>query len=183
MSREVRRIPIDWQHPTEPNRHTGKLEPVGLCGDLPAALARWEDEGRDIANRTGFEWEWALKTDLKDYDSEDDLHAYVTAQHVVNRPRRGDYMPVWPEGVTLGWCLYETISEGTPVTPVFATAGDLVDHLTTVGDWNGPYRRKAAEQLVNDGCSFGTLFVTGGKLFNSAQDADVLAALPKGEQS
>ena len=36
-----------------------------------------------------------------------------------------DYMPEIPEGTPVGWQLYETTSEGTPVSPVFATLEEL----------------------------------------------------------
>jgi hypothetical protein len=36
-----------------------------------------------------------------------------------------------PEGE--GWQVWETVSEGSPITPVFPTADALIDHLATVG--------------------------------------------------
>jgi hypothetical protein len=32
-----------------------------------------------------------------------------------------------------GWQVWETVSEGSPITPVFATADELIEHLCTVG--------------------------------------------------
>ena len=77
----------------------------------------------------------------------------------------------------LGWCLYETVSEGSPVTPVFATAEELIEHLATEGiDWDHkPYRREAAEALVRSGHSMGSFVVAGGQLFDGARDLDLLA--------
>jgi hypothetical protein len=44
----------------------------------------------------------------------------------------GSYRPDWPDDAELGYCYYETVSEGTPLSPVFATtdelAGWLVEH-------------------------------------------------------
>lgn len=37
-----------------------------------------------------------------------------------------------PEGE--GWQVWETVSEGSPISPVFATAEELARHLSTVGD-------------------------------------------------
>lgn len=67
-----------------------------------------------------------------------------------------------PEGE--GWQVWETVSEGSPITPVFATAEELVDHLCTVGtvwdqkrmreSWGRDHRlpsREAAEAFVKDG--------------------------------
>ncbi len=51
-----------------------------------------------------------------------------------------------PEGE--GWQVWETVSEGSPVTPVFATAEALIDHLVNVGVWGRRYSREAAEAFV-----------------------------------
>jgi hypothetical protein len=37
------------------------------------------------------------------------------------------YRPAWPEGEVLGFQLYETVSEGTPISLVFATAEELAE--------------------------------------------------------
>lgn len=46
-----------------------------------------------------------------------------------------------------GWQMWETVSEGSPVTPVFATAEELVNHLVTVEK----YSRLAAERFIDTG--------------------------------
>ncbi len=51
-----------------------------------------------------------------------------------------------PEGE--GWQVWETVSEGSPITPVFATGEELVDYLVNVGAWNQRYSRQAAEAFV-----------------------------------
>ena len=49
---------------------------------------------------------------------------------------------------------WETVTEGTPVTPPFATTDELVDYLVTRGDFwdqergDGPWDRKSAEEFV-----------------------------------
>jgi hypothetical protein len=52
-----------------------------------------------------------------------------------------------PEGE--GWQVWETVSEGSPITPVFATAEELIDYLVNVGCWGRRYSREAAEAFVN----------------------------------
>jgi hypothetical protein len=80
----------------------------------------------------------------------------------------------------LGWVLYETVSEGTPCTPVFATADELIEHLSIIGqDWDQvPMRREAAAALVGNGYSVGSMMVVGGTLYQSDMDADLIDALP-----
>jgi hypothetical protein len=55
-----------------------------------------------------------------------------------------------------GWQLWETVSEGSPISPVFATAEQLVDYLVELGDVWGQKRgekwsRESAEAFVRAG--------------------------------
>jgi hypothetical protein len=56
-----------------------------------------------------------------------------------------------------GWQIWETVSHGSPVSPVFATKEELVEYLIEGGDiWDrrrgtGGYSRKQAEAFVNSG--------------------------------
>ena len=81
-------------------------------------------------------------------------------------PDRKYYVPWKPEEATW-YQVWETVSEGTPVTPPFATNEELIDYLVANGDfWDqqrradkaagkhvfmscGPWTRKMAESLVN----------------------------------
>lgn len=108
------------------------------------------------------------------------LEVYPYSEYA-GEPEPETYFPDWgvPED-ELGWCLYETVTEGTPVTPVFATAEELIEHLATVGqDWDQqPLRRSAAEALVGAGWMPSAMTV-GGTLLKGAEDADLIEALPK----
>ncbi len=46
-----------------------------------------------------------------------------------------------------GWQMWETVSEGSPITPVFATREKLVEHLVTVEAWD----RSAADAFTREG--------------------------------
>lgn len=114
--------------------------------------------------------------------SVEELLAVYPYSEYAGEPTPETYMPDFdvPED-ELGWVLYETVSEGTPVTPVFATPEELIDHLATVGmDYDQqPMRRSAAETLVRGGSSFGSFMVVGNTWYDGAKDADLLDALPK----
>jgi hypothetical protein len=58
------------------------------------------------------------------------------------------YRPEWkPEEMT--WFqVYETVSEGSPVTPPFATQQELVDYLVEHGDFWDQKRRKEGESSM-----------------------------------
>jgi len=77
-----------------------------------------------------------------------------------------------PPPVGDGWQVWETVSEGSPVTPVFATAEALIDHLAQYGiDWDQKrgdpgWGRKSAEAFVRSewapsAAVIGNQFVTG----------------------
>lgn len=69
-----------------------------------------------------------------------------------------------------GWQLWETVSEGSPITPVFATADELIEHLVAADG----YRHAAAETLVRQGASLGSFVALDGVLYDSARDADLI---------
>jgi len=60
--------------------------------------------------------------------------------------------------------MYETVSEGAPLTPPFETKEELVDYLVTNGDfWDGRWSRAGAEKFVKDEwCP--SMIVTAGKV-------------------
>lgn len=225
MSREVRRVPLGWQHPTTYNEHwlvqslpsfshtpvPSRLHAqterfVGLLADYPRAVKRWEDDLAETTSHEGFDWGFHLEYNLTGYkghgDTEPTVHPFyltdddedaergvtvrdeahleelLLAKVTNQKPDPADYMPVFdvPED-QLGWCLYSTVTEGTPKTPVFATAEELIEHLATVGEDADeiPLRRSAAEVLVSAGWSAGSFIqVDGGPVLDSARDADLV---------
>lgn len=204
MSREVRRVPLGYKHPTRPDPYRpGATYFVGLMDDYSERLREWYEDGSALRCRRGHTWDFRVEYHLTGYqgrgDTEPTVHPFSTwtddgwtevpvdvrdedhlqelllAAHADERPDPSGYMPGF-EGDDLGWCLYETVSEGTPITPIFPTAEDLIDHLATVGTtWGGPMRRAAAETLARQGHSFGSFAVVGGTAYHSADDADRLA--------
>lgn len=76
-----------------------------------------------------------------------------------------------------GWQLWETVSEGSPITPVFSGADALARYLTDELD----FRWSAARTLIKNGSTVGTFVGVGASLLDSARDADVVAALGGGD--
>lgn len=79
-----------------------------------------------------------------------------------------------PEGE--GWQVWETVSEGSPVTPVFPTKEALVDYLAANGDtWcqkrgENPPSREAAQAFV-DGGWVPSMVMVGGQVFTGIDAA------------
>ncbi|GAB3977415.1 hypothetical protein GCM10029978_067060 [Actinoallomurus acanthiterrae] len=72
-----------------------------------------------------------------------------------------------------GWQLWETVTEGSPLTPVFATEEQLARHLCN----NLGYNPTAARTLIEEGYTIGSFVATGRSVLDSDNDADVIAAL------
>lgn len=63
-----------------------------------------------------------------------------------------------------GWQLWETVSEGSPISPVFADREGLIHWLTTDYSWGAqrtPLTREQAEAFVGAGSSIGSFVMTG----------------------
>jgi hypothetical protein len=155
---------MDWQHPMQWREQWDRgemavrmtLVPRPLFDDYPAALARWEEEGAELARREGFDWTFWSEYCLTGYQGSEDteptvhtfavsddesvtvrdgdhLYELLTAKHQNERPDPDDYMPEFPEGIATGWCMYETTSEGTPISPVLETPEALARWLADSG--------------------------------------------------
>lgn len=144
MGREVRLVPPNWQHP---RCDRGDLQPM-YRGPFSKVFTQWlEDFDRirrgDLSEteRECYAGEIPLAEWLKDEGSPLDP-AYYTPWE----PKDATWFQVW-----------ETVSEGTPVTPAFATASELIDYLVEGGDdWDRRrgrrgYTRAQAEAFVDVG--------------------------------
>jgi hypothetical protein len=136
MGREIRRVPADWQHPKDEGRRGNGYKPL-RDGSWAKAVAEWDRENAA--------WE---RGERPDYHADDGT---AEAQHFDQwhgqRPYSGDYMPDWPESERTHYQMYEDATEGTPISPVFATAEEcarwcadngasIFGHMTaTYEDW------------------------------------------------
>ena len=118
MSREVRMVPGGWKHPKDENGNH-----VPLLTDFRQSLAEWEEGKRQwaLGFRSDYNGGWKPKEadetmSWEDWDGP--------------RPEARHYMPEWPPEQRTHWCMYETTSEGTPISPVFATPQELARWLT-----------------------------------------------------
>lgn len=104
MGREVRRVPSTWQHPMDeqrPNRYKPLHE-----GE------RYESSAKEFMEKANAEG----------------LQAAI--DWCGQAPDANDYMPNWPESERTHYMMYEDTSEGTPISPAFATPEELARWLT-----------------------------------------------------
>lgn len=152
MGREIRRVPPNWEHPRYSADNATRRSEIGefismhddtyehASKEWIANFALWQ-AGEHPSQLKDPDASWIKGQDFWEYDSP---------------PSRELYRPAFTEEPTW-WQVYQTVSEGTPVTPPFATPEELIDHLATVGDaWDqsrgdGPWDRQAAESFVKQG--------------------------------
>lgn len=123
MGREVRRVPADWQHPKE-----WKWDARGNLVERYKALY----EGQKYQARVD-EWDeecakWKAGW-RPDHCTDPESRAMCYEQWAGQRPHRDDYMPNWPAEQRTHLMMYEDTSEGTPISPAFATPEELARWL------------------------------------------------------
>jgi hypothetical protein len=128
MSREVRMVPPNWQHPTEWRKNwSGKavlqFRPL-FGGDYAARVARWDEKATQWEKGFVDDWKggWRPKTD-------DEMTGGSYAECNGERPLEEDYMPIFEPGSATHLMMYETTTEGSPISPAFATPEELAQWL------------------------------------------------------
>ncbi len=101
MSREIRRVPADWQHPTGANSSPSPL----FGGSYREAVDEWGEGAK--------QWALGKKPDYSNYPKtgwkakgDDDTETYE--EYAGARPLKADYMPDWPEDERTHFQMYET---------------------------------------------------------------------------
>lgn len=123
MGREVRMVPADWEHPKDQH---GTFIPLHE-GDCTVAQREWDD-GLAL-------WIQGLRDD---FDGGTTQHGgrcdiYGWKEWSGGRPAAEDYMPSWPREQRTHLMMYEDTSEGTPISPAFATPEELARCLADNG--------------------------------------------------
>lgn len=125
MGREVRRVPADWEHPKRDNGHYRPMFDKSYrvaSEEWIAGMMKWEAGDKpDSAGEIGcrYYWEW--------YGAPPD------ADEGTYRERE------WTPEEATHYQLYETTSEGTPISPIFDNLDDLcmwaAENATTFASW------------------------------------------------
>jgi hypothetical protein len=150
MGREIRMVPPNWEHPKDERGNYISM----YDEDFESAVADWKKEY--------CQWE-----NGEHPDHEEDCEFW---EWYGDPPDRESYRPKFTEEPT--WFqMYETVSEGTPVSPPFAAKEELVDYLVENGDFwdqsrgHGGWNRKNAEGFVSRGFAMsGIMAIQKGKV-------------------
>lgn len=123
MGREVRMVPADWQHPKD---EKGRYIPLHGRDCVPEQQD-W-DAGLAL-------WLQGLRNDYKGgtepHGERADIYGWKA--WTGGRPNAEDYMPNWPREQRTHLMMYEDTSEGTPISPAFATPEELARWLADNG--------------------------------------------------
>ena len=120
MGREIRRVPLDWEHPRDAR---GRHVPLFDGARLEEDTIEWQVSAAE-ARRCG-----------------DDVEGWCG-----KRPDPEDYAPAWSPDEATAWCVYEVVSEGTPWSPVFTEPEAIMAWLVESAGW---HPEAAAKLCVN----------------------------------
>lgn len=152
MGSKIRRVPADWVHPKQPCPHSpwvGGCEQArrtdGTC--FIPLMDRTFEEATAEYERERADWDAGKRPDYCDPNYKGSFEDWDGPP-----PTPGGYRPAYTSEPT-HYQMYETVSEGTPLTPVFATPEELIDHLVEHGTfWDArPWSRENAEAFVGAG--------------------------------
>lgn len=127
MGREIRKVPPNWDHPkyTSINAlYSNRIDEYKPMYDMTfaEAAAGWK---ADFAS-----WERGERPDYCSDESKDAEYWEWNGQ-----PPDRDYYRPYEESEATWFQVFETVSEGTPVTPPFPTREELVEYLIKHGDF------------------------------------------------
>lgn len=175
MGREIRLVPAGWEHPKRRCPHWPKCE--GSECFQPMFDRTFKKQAKEWKDSL-FAWE---RGDRPSYCSADsrglEFWEYEGAP-----PDREFYVPY--EKSDCSWLqMYETVSEGTPVTPAFKTDQELIDYLVKNGDrWDQQraneeggtigWSRTSAEKFVKSGYA-PSMIIAEGKIYSPRDMGDL----------
>lgn len=145
MGREIRRVPPDWEHPlAEWGPDKGRYRPMHDTPIEAAAqewFAEWETwrRGEHYAQQP----DYPIANDPRPYGR--DYAAFV--EYHGKSPDPDYYLPAdWQPERATAYQVYETVTEGTPVSPVFQNTEALIAWLLKQG-----YSKQSARAFAAGG--------------------------------
>lgn len=107
MGREVRKVPANWEHPKYTEQDAPFDRAIGRHKPLNDGYGKTAKEFMEKANAEGLQ----------------------AAMEYFGPVDQDEYMPDWPEAERTHLMMYENTSEGTPISPAFATPEELARWL------------------------------------------------------
>lgn len=119
MGREVRMVPANWEHPKD---WEGIYKPllIGYAKDFAEFKALVAEKGLEEA-----------------------------IEYWGGCPSKDDYMPDWTEEEATYYMMYETVTQGTPISPAFSTPEELARWLADTGASAFAFQTASYEAWLN----------------------------------
>lgn len=136
MGREIRRVPANWEHPRDKQGHY-----------MPLYDQDYDTKAREWLHNCLL-WSQGTHEDFEKYGSKYPYYWEWTN----NPPDKDYYRPAFTEPVDC-FQIYETVSEGTPRSPVFKNRRQLVGWLLKEG-----HTRRATVLFARSGHVFSMVF-------------------------
>lgn len=167
MGREIRRVPPNWEHPRKRN---GEYESL-YDGSLYQEMSKEWHESYLL---------WVKGIHHYQLTYRDNSHKFKYFFEYDMPPNKEEYTDVNPKECSW-YQVYQTVSEGYPVTPPFATQEELINYLVEKGDFwmqkefdlgeinKRGYDRKAAEQFVKEDGYAPSFVVSNGIIYENIE--------------
>ena len=169
MGREIRHVIPNWDHPMKTEYNVFRRQEETFYQPMYDRSYR---EAAETWRKKFAEWEASERQKYFQETGEDYEYWDWNGQP----PDKNYYRPDWkPDEVT--WIqVYETVSEGTPVSPPFATREELIDYLVENGDFwdqkrgDGGWTRENATAFVGRGFAMSMMVNTATGEIKTARD-------------
>ena len=162
MSREVRKVPVDWSHPKSEN---GSYRPM-FDRDYQTEFSAWLKGKEQWEN--GFQKDWSSGN----FRPKDEKYKNMSFEEWSGTaPDSRYYMPQWPEEEKTHFMMYETTSGGSPISPAFETREELAHWLddnkaSAFGKHTASYEEWLA-MIDQEYCI--SMIMTNGKLMSGVE--------------
>lgn len=135
MGREIRRVPPHWEHPREDRF-------ISDSGIFCSGKYIKDPEGKFIPLYINFDKDLDdFKKDIKEKGWKEALAYHGGGPNPENYVEYKEEEATWYQ-------VYETVSEGTPVTPPFETKEEIIEYLVENGDFWDQERRSSGDTLM-----------------------------------
>lgn len=163
MGREIRLVIPNWEHPKDED---GRYIPM-YENSAQKEFLQWLEEYRN----------WVQQGLAKVIEEQPELEYDFASPYVSfcnyygSPPNPENYFPNWEEGSNTWYQVYETVTEGTPVTPPFSSSDELVNYLISEGTFwdNRPWTLEAAENFVKQTKWLPSMAIYGSKIVDQTQ--------------
>lgn len=150
MGREIRKVPAGWEHPRHDDNNTlswlhlriGQYHPMRDTA-FAVAMREWIEE-----------WEAWERGERPDYFDPESYHDGIEFWRYHGGPPDPEYYrPEWADEDRTHVQFYETVSEGTPLSPPMPSLEALAEWLTLNKDFwdHGPMTPEQAEAFCKTG--------------------------------